>query len=215
MHMLQHQDKGCHRVVQRESRQRRTRIAACGLAGYGRVRCVSRGGSIMRLNNMCRRSMLAGAALAASLSLASVASAESTLRAALHSDLKIIDPVWTTALISTHHGMMIYDTLFALDQKLAGQAADGRHVDGQRRQAYLDLHAARRARVARRRAGDGRGLRRLAEALERARRHGPEADELRGRAQGLRRQDLRHEAEGAVRPGARARSASRPRTCPS
>ena len=39
----------------------------------------------------------------------------------LHSDLKIVDPVWTTALISTHHGMMIYDTLFALDRNLQVQ----------------------------------------------------------------------------------------------
>ena len=37
----------------------------------------------------------------------------------MHSDLKIIDPIWTTALISTHHGNMVYDTLFALDDKLA------------------------------------------------------------------------------------------------
>ena len=36
----------------------------------------------------------------------------------LHSDLKIIDPIWTTALISAHHGYMVYDTLFALDAKL-------------------------------------------------------------------------------------------------
>jgi len=41
-----------------------------------------------------------------------------TLRVALHSDLKIVDPIWTTALITVNHGYMIYDTLFALDQKL-------------------------------------------------------------------------------------------------
>jgi peptide/nickel transport system substrate-binding protein len=41
------------------------------------------------------------------------------LKVSLHSDLKIIDPIWTTALISTHHGSMVYDTLFALDEKLA------------------------------------------------------------------------------------------------
>jgi len=40
------------------------------------------------------------------------------LKLALHSDLKIIDPVWTTALITQHHGYLIYDTLFALDDKL-------------------------------------------------------------------------------------------------
>ena len=41
-----------------------------------------------------------------------------TLRVAPHSDLKILDPIWTTALISVNHGYMIYDTLFALDAKL-------------------------------------------------------------------------------------------------
>src|SRR5204863_7423433 len=45
--------------------------------------------------------------------------AAKTLRVALHSDLKIVDPVWTTALITVNHGYMIYDTLFALDEKLA------------------------------------------------------------------------------------------------
>jgi peptide/nickel transport system substrate-binding protein len=57
-------------------------------------------------------------ALAALFAFAGTASAETVLKVALHSDLKIIDPVWTTALISTHHGNMVYDTLFALDEKL-------------------------------------------------------------------------------------------------
>jgi peptide/nickel transport system substrate-binding protein len=67
-----------------------------------------------------RRGVLGLAALlAATLAFAPAgASAETTLKVALHSDLKIIDPVWTTALISTHHGMMVYDTLFSLDEKL-------------------------------------------------------------------------------------------------
>ena len=75
----------------------------------------------MRVMNLRlgRRGVLCLAALAASLALAPVASAETTLKVALHSDLKIIDPIWTTALISTHHGMMVYDTLFSLDEKLA------------------------------------------------------------------------------------------------
>ncbi|MFI5002385.1 MAG: ABC transporter substrate-binding protein [Reyranellales bacterium] len=57
-------------------------------------------------------------ALVVSVAFAGAANAETVLRVALHSDLKIIDPVWTTALISTHHGNMIYDTLFAVDAKL-------------------------------------------------------------------------------------------------
>ena len=57
--------------------------------------------------------------LAAALAFAAPASAETMLKVSLHSDLKIVDPIWTTALISTHHGNMVYDTLFALDDKLA------------------------------------------------------------------------------------------------
>jgi peptide/nickel transport system substrate-binding protein len=56
--------------------------------------------------------------LAGLLALASPVAAETVLKVALHSDLKIIDPIWTTALITTHHGNMIYDTLFAVDEKL-------------------------------------------------------------------------------------------------
>jgi peptide/nickel transport system substrate-binding protein len=57
-------------------------------------------------------------ALVAVAAFAAPAWAQTTLKVALHSDLKIIDPIWTTALISTHHGNMVYDTLFALDDKL-------------------------------------------------------------------------------------------------
>ena len=35
----------------------------------------------------------------------------------MHSDLKILDPIWTTAYIVRNHGYMIYDTLFAQDEK--------------------------------------------------------------------------------------------------
>jgi peptide/nickel transport system substrate-binding protein len=43
------------------------------------------------------------------------AAAESLLRVVMHSDLKILDPVWTTAYITRNHGYMIYDTLFAMN----------------------------------------------------------------------------------------------------
>ena len=48
----------------------------------------------------------------------SVAQAQTTLRVVNHSDLKILDPIWTTAYIVRNHGYMIYDTLFALDENL-------------------------------------------------------------------------------------------------
>ncbi|MGE0723236.1 MAG: ABC transporter substrate-binding protein [Alphaproteobacteria bacterium] len=44
--------------------------------------------------------------------------AESVLRVVMHSDLKIVDPIWTTAYISRNYGYMVYDTLFAMDEKL-------------------------------------------------------------------------------------------------
>ena len=34
------------------------------------------------------------------------------------SDLKILDPIWTTAYIVRDHGYMVYDTLLAMDAKL-------------------------------------------------------------------------------------------------
>ena len=35
----------------------------------------------------------------------------------MHSDIKIVDPIWTTAYITRNHGYMVYDTLFAVDEK--------------------------------------------------------------------------------------------------
>ena len=43
------------------------------------------------------------------------AQAQTVVRAVMHSDLKIVDPVWTTAYITRNHGYMIYDTLFSTD----------------------------------------------------------------------------------------------------
>jgi peptide/nickel transport system substrate-binding protein len=68
---------------------------------------------------MLRRTLVALAALM----LAGPAAAQSAkpLRVVMHSDLKIIDPIWTTAYIVRNHGYLIYDTLFALDGKLEPQ----------------------------------------------------------------------------------------------
>ena len=68
---------------------------------------------------MLRRVVLA----ISTLLLAGPALAQSgkTLRVVMHSDLKIVDPIWTTAYIVRNHGYLIYDTLFALDSKLEPQ----------------------------------------------------------------------------------------------
>ena len=54
-------------------------------------------------------------AAAAVFAAPQTASAQVTLKAVMHSDVKIVDPIWTTAYITRNHGYMIYDTLFATD----------------------------------------------------------------------------------------------------
>ena len=44
-----------------------------------------------------------------------------TLKAVMNSDLKILDPIWTTAYVQRGFGYMVWDTLFALDEKLQVQ----------------------------------------------------------------------------------------------
>ena len=40
-----------------------------------------------------------------------------TLRFIAQSDLRVLDPIWTTAYITRNHGYMVFETLFALDSK--------------------------------------------------------------------------------------------------
>jgi peptide/nickel transport system substrate-binding protein len=44
-----------------------------------------------------------------------------TLRFIAQSDLRVLDPIWTTAGITREHGYMVFDTLFALDATLKPQ----------------------------------------------------------------------------------------------
>jgi peptide/nickel transport system substrate-binding protein len=63
--------------------------------------------------------LAAGAATLAGLALARQAEAADTktLRFIAQSDLRVLDPAWTTAYITRNHGYMVFDTLFALDDK--------------------------------------------------------------------------------------------------
>src|SRR2546429_542985 len=47
------------------------------------------------------------------------AAAQSTLKAVMNSDLKILDPIWTTAYVQRGFGYMVWDTLFSVDDKFA------------------------------------------------------------------------------------------------
>ena len=73
------------------------------------------------MSSMHRRTLLAGAATTAALVVAApyvhAQKKGGTMKFVPHADLKILDPVWTTAYITRNHGYMIYDTLFAMDEK--------------------------------------------------------------------------------------------------
>src|SRR5512145_2407211 len=56
-------------------------------------------------------------AVAALLALSSVHAQDKVLRVVPHSNLSILDPIWTTQFMSRNHGYMIYDTLFGSDEK--------------------------------------------------------------------------------------------------
>lgn len=73
--------------------------------------------TVARLGSAARAALLSAAALVAAPSLiASPALAQTkTIRAVMHSDLRVIDPGLTTAYITRDHGYMVYDTLLAMD----------------------------------------------------------------------------------------------------
>src|SRR5258708_4475794 len=59
----------------------------------------------------------AAAALAANTPWrpARAADDKKTLKFIAQSDLRVLDPIWTTAYITRNHGYMVFDTLFAID----------------------------------------------------------------------------------------------------
>ena len=73
---------------------------------------------------------LSALAFAAALAASSPVDAK-TITAVMHSDLRIIDPGFTTAYITRDHGYMVYDTLLATDAnfKIQPQMADWKVSD--------------------------------------------------------------------------------------
>ena len=73
------------------------------------------------MSRISRRAFIVGATAAVVAAGTPIVHAQKrggTLRFVPHADLKILDPIWTTAYITRNHGYMIYDTLFALDGNL-------------------------------------------------------------------------------------------------
>ena len=75
-------------------------------------------------------SALSVVALSVALSAQALAAGK-TITAVMHSDLRVIDPIMTTAYITRDHGYMVYDTLLATDSnfKIQPQMADWKVSD--------------------------------------------------------------------------------------
>ncbi len=67
-----------------------------------------------RISSLTR---LLGAAVLALGAVTASAQDSNVLRIVPQADLKVLDPIWTTAFVTRDHGYMIYDTLFAIDGK--------------------------------------------------------------------------------------------------
>jgi peptide/nickel transport system substrate-binding protein len=74
------------------------------------------------MGGISRRRVVQGAAAATALTLGAPAlhalKEQQTLRFAAEADLKVLDPIWTTAYITRNHGYLVYDTLFGTDENL-------------------------------------------------------------------------------------------------
>src|SRR5258706_4041893 len=64
-----------------------------------------------------RLAALAAATLLALGAADARAQAKKVVRAVPIGDLKVIDPIWTTAYITRNHAYLVWDTLFSLDEK--------------------------------------------------------------------------------------------------
>ena len=68
---------------------------------------------------MFTKTIIAGLFAASLLAVTAPAQSQSdakTLRVVPHSNLAVLDPIWTTAYMSRNHGYMLYDTLFGTDE---------------------------------------------------------------------------------------------------
>jgi peptide/nickel transport system substrate-binding protein len=76
------------------------------------------------MSRLSRRQVLGGAvATVATMTTGAAPSVHAqkrgpTLRFVAEADLKVLDPVWTTAYITRNHGYLVYDTLFGTDENL-------------------------------------------------------------------------------------------------
>ena len=96
---------------------------------------------------MKRRTLLhaeaAALAVPALLSRPNIArgAANSVLKFIPQADLAVLDPIWTTAYVTRHHAMMVFDTLYGLDAQFQPQPqmVDGAQTSSDGKQWKLTL----------------------------------------------------------------------------
>jgi peptide/nickel transport system substrate-binding protein len=62
--------------------------------------------------------VLAAMAAMATVGAPPAGAQEKVLRAVMHADVRVLDPIWTTQTIANIHGMLVYDTLFGNDDQM-------------------------------------------------------------------------------------------------
>ncbi|MBN8898770.1 MAG: ABC transporter substrate-binding protein, partial [Rhodospirillales bacterium] len=80
---------------------------------------------------MKRRQFLAASAATLAAPAVRAADAAKTIKFTPQADLALLDPVFTTGLVTRNHGMMVYDQLYGLDDSFQPQPqmVDGHVVD--------------------------------------------------------------------------------------
>ena len=78
-----------------------------------------------------KRATIASAIAVSAMLATPVLAAQKTITAVMHSDLRLLDPIITTAYIQRDYGYMVYDTLLAMDAnfKIQPQMADWKVSD--------------------------------------------------------------------------------------
>src|SRR5262245_63700877 len=83
----------------------------------------------------------AGAAAAVALGAPAVAQPARVLKFIPQANLTVLDPIWTTANVTRHHGFMVYDMLFGTDAAFRPQPqmAEGATLSDDRRSYTIKL----------------------------------------------------------------------------
>src|SRR6516162_10784577 len=73
------------------------------------------------MQRFSRRQVVRGAAATAAVAFSAPSvraqNSQQVLRFIAEADLKVLDPIWTTAYITRNHAYLVYDTLFGTDEK--------------------------------------------------------------------------------------------------